>query len=114
MEGEGRVLKFIVKNQKIIKDKECDFTGLVAGSQGMLKAQIEFSREWEGMNKIVVFTMLGQIKMEKLDKYGVCIIPSDVLKYNKFYVSVVGEIKGKDGNRRRLRTDSVKVNQKVV
>lgn len=109
-----RLLKFAVNNQHIMKDKGCNFSGLVSGSEGILKAMFGFSNHWDGMNKVAVFNMLGVTKMEKLDKEGCCIIPSDVLKFKNFYVGVIGEVKGRDGIKRRLKTDTVKVIQKVV
>ena len=42
-----RILKFVVENQKIKQDPSCDFSGLVAGTEGYLKAEFVFSKEWD-------------------------------------------------------------------
>lgn len=40
-----RVLRFIVNNQRIYPDPKCDFSGLVKGTTGYLKALFIFSPE---------------------------------------------------------------------
>lgn len=112
--GEKRYLVFMVERQKIKKSKQCDFSGIVSGTEGYLNARFIFSNEWEGTNKIALFKMLEEVKMVKVDRYGECEIPSEVLKTDSFKVGVIGERKEENGKRVRIKTDFVKVSQKVV
>ena len=51
-----RTLKFIINNQTLQKSPECDFSGLVAGSIGYLRAAFKFSDDWNGYLKVAVFS----------------------------------------------------------
>lgn len=55
-----RILKFKVENQKIYQDPSCDFTGLVKGTSGYLKAFFSFSPEWNGCKIAASFLADGQ------------------------------------------------------
>lgn len=105
----GRTLEFMADMQRLRKKPDCDFTGLVAGSVGYLKAKFYFSQEWRGCTKVVSFWFGedGQVSLV-LDKDNSCIIPSEALKENAFYVSVLG---GKPAY--RLKTNKIKVRQEV-
>lgn len=50
-----RVLRFIVNNQRIYPDPKCDFSGLVKGTTGYLKALFIFSPEWNGVKQLLHF-----------------------------------------------------------
>lgn len=50
-----RTLRFTVDAQKISHDPDCDFSGLVSGTAGYLKASFKFSKEWSGMVKVAEF-----------------------------------------------------------
>lgn len=50
-----RTLKFIITGQKITKDPDCDFTGIVAGTQGYLRAEFSVSEEWAGCRMAAIF-----------------------------------------------------------
>ena len=50
-----RTLRFTVDSQKIRHDPNCDFSGLVSGTAGYLKASFKFSKEWSGMVKVAEF-----------------------------------------------------------
>lgn len=43
-----RTLKFIITAQNVQKDPDCDFSGIVAGTEGYLQAEFLFSEEWAG------------------------------------------------------------------
>ena len=47
-----RTLKFAVNAQRITSDPNCDFSGIVPGTAGYLKAHFSFSPEWSGMVKV--------------------------------------------------------------
>lgn len=110
---ERRTLEFVVKRQSIKKSSSCDFSGLVSGTEGYLRAKFLFSNEWDEFNKIAIFKMLQEIRMVKIDRYGECEIPYDILKTSSFSVGVIGEKKEK-GKRVRMVTDNTTVKQKVV
>ena len=92
-----RVLEFDVTRQKITKTKGCDFSHLVAGSVGYLKAKFNFSDEgnaWLGCVKAASFWKDGVEYAVLLDDDNCCDIPDEVVVGRNFYVSVTGLIKG--------------------
>lgn len=101
-----RVLKFIVDKQIISPDPNCDFSGLVPGTNGYLKTEFIFSEEWNGCCKAAIFSVLR-------DEYPIslrnnsCTIPAEVLTSRKFKVAVVG-VKGEDY---RITTNKAEVRQ---
>lgn len=87
-----RTLKFIVRGQIITKDETCNFNNLVPGSSGYLKAQFQFSKEWEGCVKVVEFTRNGKECTPQLLSNGVsCDIPAEVLTGRAFKIRVLGK-----------------------
>ena len=100
-----RTLKFIIAAQAIIKDPDCDFTGIVAGTKGYLYAQFSFSEEWEGCRMAAVFSSLGK-EYPRPIKNGGCEIPAEALTWDYFGVRVVGQRENY-----RITTDEVKVKQ---
>lgn len=89
-----RVLRFIVNGQKLQKDPECDFSGLVAGSSKWLQAEFVFSPEWDVRQKAASFYSQFQEYPVMLDGNNKCMIPDEAVAIGTFYVSVTG----KDGN----------------
>lgn len=74
-----RVLEFIAEGQKLRRDPDCDFTGIVAGSRGYLQARFRFSKEWSGCKKVAVFMDKGKPYPAGL-KDNMCIIPWEALE----------------------------------
>lgn len=103
-----RTLKFIVKDQIIEKDPNCDFENLVPGTEGYLQAEFKFSSEWAGCVRFAEFsTALGSVKSVKPLKYGqTCLIPADVLKKRTFKIRVIGKKEDFE-----ITTDKVAVSQ---
>lgn len=85
-----RVLDFDVNRQIISKSPGCDFSGLVAGTSGYLKARFNFSREWSGYLRVAVFTCRGVEEPRPLIG-NMCDVPSEVLLGDSFKVTVVGK-----------------------
>ena len=88
-----RILRFVVKDQILEKDPDCNFEGLVPGSQKYIKAKFSFSPEWDGYTKVVSFrSMLGKEYSPQVlqDGYS-CIIPSEALVRRAFKVQVLGK-----------------------
>ena len=50
-----RTLKFIITAQNIQKDLDCDFSGIVASTQGYLQAEFSVSQEWAGCRMAAIF-----------------------------------------------------------
>ena len=100
-----RTLKFIIAAQAIIKDPDCDFTGIVAGTQGYLQAEFSFSEEWQGCRMAAVFSSMRKEYPQPI-KNGRCVIPAEALEWDNFGVRVVGEKEGY-----RITTNEVKVKQ---
>ena len=88
-----RTLKFIVNGQTISLDPNCDFEGLIPGSEGYLQARFSFSKEWESCVKVVAFfSNLGvEYEPRVLNEQNVCIIPQEALKHRVFKVQIIGK-----------------------
>ena len=91
-----RTLKFIVDKQIITQDPKCDFSGLVPGSEGYLKAEFAFSPDWRDTVKGVGFwTRLGkECPPQILEDGKTCIIPAEALKGKEFKLAVMGKKEG--------------------
>lgn len=100
-----RTLKFIIAAQAITKDPDCDFSGIVAGTEGYLQAEFSFSEEWAGCRMAAVFSSLGKEYPRPVIE-GKCVIPAEALGWDYFGVRVVGQRENY-----RITTDEVKVKQ---
>ena len=87
-----RILRFLVNDQLIEKDPNCDFNGLVPGTEEYLQAEFVFSPEWNGYTKIVAFESMFGVEYEpQILKDGkTCMIPSEALKRRSFKIRVLG------------------------
>lgn len=104
-----RTLEFDVKGQRLTRRRTCDFSGIVAGSVGYLRAKFYFSlTEWFGCKKAASFWADGKEYAVLLDKDDSCLIPEEALKGKKFEVSVMG---GRPNY--RIETTKTKVKQEV-
>ena len=103
-----RLLKFKVNGQRIIKDPECDFGNIVAGTEGYLYAEFSFSKEWNGCKNIARFIRGGKEHAFILDGTNTCKIPSEVLTGRTFKVGILG---CKEGY--RITTNDLTIHQEV-
>lgn len=101
-----RTLKFRITGQKIEKDPSYDFSGLVAGTKGYLRAEFQFDQEWTGCRKAAVFMRLGKGYSVPIIN-GACEIPEEALTYKYWDLRVVGE----KASGYRITTGKVKVEQ---
>lgn len=105
-----RTLKFIVENQHIDKDSECDFSNIVSGTSGYLVAEFATSQEWDGCRVIATFSKLPLFDHMAVESvpliHGKCTIPDSVLKSRKFTVQLTGINKSY-----MITTDTFLVNQ---
>lgn len=103
-----RTLKFIVDGQIIKQDPNCDFSGLVPGTEGYLQAEFSFTPEWNDCAKVAAFySMMGmEYDPQVLHNGKVCMIPSEALKLRNFKIQVIGK-----GQNKLLKTDKVTVCQ---
>lgn len=89
-----RTLVFSVKGQRLTQKPTCDFTGIVPGTVGYLRAQFEFDSDWDGCNIAASFFNDKQEEEWAFPvKDNVCMIPAEVLNGYIFYVSVTGKRK---------------------
>lgn len=88
-----RVLRFNVENQTIKQDPACDFSNLTPGSHRYLVAEFDFSREWDGCNKVVAFySPLGREYSPRVLADGwSCVIPFEALEKRSFKIQVIGK-----------------------
>ena len=106
-----RVLEFKVDRQTISKQPGCDFSGLVAGSNGYLRAKFNFvGPEWEGTDKLAAFWISDRKHGVALDENDECDIPSQVLVATEFRVQVIGRRKFERA-RFGIETNSYRVKQ---
>ena len=87
-----RTLKFVVDGQIINLDPNCDFSNLVPGTEGYLKAEFRFSSEWTNCAKVASFwSSTGKEYTPQIleDGYS-CVIPSEALEKRIFKVQVLG------------------------
>lgn len=105
-----RILRFNVEKQRITKQKDCDFSGIVAGSVGYLHAKFYFSEEWNPcVTKIARFWNSGNEHSVILDTNNECDIPSEALTTKVFEVSVMGVAPSF-----RIESNKTKVRQEVI
>lgn len=103
-----RELRFNVSGQSIIKDKSCDFSGIVAGTEGYLYAKFSFSKEWNGCLKVASFWKNGQEHSAPITNDCKCVIPKEALNWSSFEVSCTGRKKAYT-----ITTNRVRVSQEM-
>ena len=104
-----RTLRFIVDNQIIRQDPNCNFDNLSPGSEDHILTEFVFTKEWNGFDKVVAFyNSLGrELGAKALIGSRSCYIPSAALKQSVFKIQVIGA-----KNNTKLRTNKVEVHQK--
>lgn len=109
MSNNERILEFEVDGQRITKKRDCDFSNIVSGTIGYLKAKFYFSQsDWESCTKVVSFWLEDQENAVLLDDNNMCTIPKEALTGEQFKVSVIGQKSGY-----RITTNKTKVKQEV-
>lgn len=105
-----RILEFNVQKQRLTKKTDCDFSGLVAGSVGYLRAKFYFAGdEWNRCStRVARFWLNGKEDARLLDSDNSCEIPAAVLIGSKFEVSVLGAASGY-----KIETNKITVRQGV-
>ena len=103
-----RTLVFNVKKQIIERDQSCDFSGLVAGTSGYLKAKFLFSAAWDNCAKVAGFFSKDDKEFPpcELDKNNSCMIPEEALKQHEFKIKLYGK---RDGY--SIMTNSITIKQ---
>lgn len=103
-----RTLKFIVNDQIIERDPNCDFSDLVPGTDGYLRAEFSFSQAWSGYYRVAGFysPMGKEYPARILEDGKSCMIPAEACARRTFYVKVLGK-RGDD----KLVTNKVAVSQ---
>lgn len=103
-----RTLKFIVDDQILRQDPNCDFSNLIPGTNGYLVAEFSFSKTWEGVSKVAAFySPLGREYPPRLLADGrTCVIPFEALEKRVFTIQVIGK-KGES----KLTTNKLAVRQ---
>ena len=105
-----RTLEFEVKGQKMIKKADCDFTNIVAGSNGYLRAKFYFEPDdWLDCKKVAGFWSGGKEYAAILDGEDSCVIPKEALTRHYFLVQVTGA-----NEYRRIKTTKTEVSQEVT
>lgn len=88
-----RTLKFIVEGQIIKQDPNCDFSNLVPGTEGYLRAEFSFSPEWNRCSKVASFwSAVGdEYPPQVLTDGKSCLIPAEATQRYAFKVGVIGK-----------------------
>lgn len=106
-----RILEFDVGQQRLMKNKNCDFSGLVSGTEGYLYAKFNFSNDWDGCKKIVSFWTVDVESLQTneyavyLDDDDSCAIVPEVLLLERFYISIIGTKPGYKITTNKLRIE---------
>lgn len=100
-----RDLVFIVEDQELSKDPSCDFSRLVPGSSGYLRAVFIFHGFWNTLAKAAVFST-NDIESAMPITNDSCVIPDSVLKEKSFSIRLVGK-----SSQQMLQTNRLVVNQ---
>lgn len=103
-----RTLRFCVESQKLRRDPESDFSGIIRGSKGYLQCDFDLSEEWSGCKIAASFWHYDKEIDAAPVISGTCMIPDSVTDYREFEVSLVGI---RDSY--RITTNRVKVEQEV-
>lgn len=105
-----RILEFNVTKQRLKKKPGCDFSGLVAGSVGYLKATFQFSDdEWSKCTTKIARFWLGEKEYAiQLNKVDSCDIPPEALVGDRFEVSIIGVAPGY-----KIETNKIRIRQEV-
>ena len=87
-----RQLRFIVNEQIIKADPNCDFSGIGPGTEGYLQVEFSFSPEWNGCVKAAKFssTMGKEYETVILKDGKSCMIPAEALKFRSFRIRLLG------------------------
>lgn len=102
-----RTLKFKVMGMTLVRDDQCNFDGLVPGSEGYIQAEFSFSPDWDGCVKVAAFySMFGKEYPPQELKDDKCLIPAEALSKRSFKIQVLGKKQGY-----RLLSSKVTVNQ---
>lgn len=102
-----RTLKFIVREQIIELDPNCDFDGLVPGTEGYLRAEFSFSPEWDDTVRVAAFYRNDkECPPRVLENGKTCVIPAEALKSRKFEIQVLGKRENY-----KIITNKIEVNQ---
>lgn len=103
-----RTLCFIVEDQILKRDPDCDFDNLVPGTEGYLQAEFRFSSEWNSSKKVAAFysTMGREYPPQVLKDGKTCMIPAEACSKQSFAIQVIGK---KDGY--KILTNKVTVSQ---
>lgn len=92
-----RLLRFIVSNDMIMRDPECDFSGLFPGRETEVMVEFDFSPEWNNMVKVAAFwSIIGtEYPPQKLVDGETCMIPVEALQRPAFKMQILGRNKHK-------------------
>lgn len=108
-----RILDFRVRGQQLGKLPGCDFSNIVAGSNGYLCAKFHFvGAEWDECKKVANFRVGKLDHAVLLDENDECVIPTEALIGDALHISVIG---GRSGSGYRIPTNTfvIKLKQEV-
>lgn len=103
-----RTLRFFVSGQKLSRNPESDFSGIIRGSKGFLECSFNLSKEWNGCKIAASFWHYDKEIDAAPVISGNCMVPDSVTDYREFEISLVGVRKGY-----RITTNRVKIEQEV-
>ena len=88
--SEPIILGFTVRNKVLKKDLTTPFNSMESGSGQTYTASFQLDEEWHGYSCVACFITDQKTYYVPLVS-GSAIIPTEVLQYKKFAVSVVGQ-----------------------
>lgn len=102
-----RTLHLKVDGDRCSKDPSSTFVGRRTDVGQLIKIAVSFSQEWDHAIKVMTFYDANHKECTPKEiRDGVCEVPVECLKYNTFYVQVLGKKNGKI-----LKTDTICISQ---
>lgn len=102
-----RTLRFIIDDNVVIKDPDCDFSGMFPGKEDSVRLEFSFSNDWDNTVKVVGFySLMGKEYEPQVLVDDACMIPAEVLERTAFMFRVYGK-RGKY----RLKSDERVIRQ---
>lgn len=84
-----RTLSFNVEGQRLRKDADCDFNGLMAGTKNYLRLSFFFDYEWNDCTKHVIF-FEGDDRWHVHLENNKCMVPDDIAAKEVIRLYLIG------------------------
>lgn len=88
-----RQLIFDVNMQLIERNKSCDFSNIVRGSNNYLECLFMFDKTWDGYVKVANITDVSGNEYNCIVKDNRIVIPQEITQESVMYIKLIGKNK---------------------